>query len=150
MYVLLFNLTNAAMIGWALMIFLPRAQITTWIARTAVFPVYLAALYVIGVVPLLVASGPGIMREFASADGVVRLLAGADAALIVWLHLLVFDHLVGILIYRDNMRIHAMSLPVQSLVLFLTLMFGPAGFLVYYVIRVVRKHGPAIGEARVH
>jgi hypothetical protein len=88
------------------------------------------------------------MREFGSAEGVVRLLTGADAALIVWIHLLVFDHLVGVFIYRDNMRVLVVSLPVQSLVLFLTLMFGPAGFLLYYVIRVARKHGPAIGEAR--
>jgi hypothetical protein len=70
-----------------------------------------------------------------------------DAKMIVWIHILVFDHLVGIFIYRDNMRRRVVSLPVQSLVLFLTLMFGPAGFLLYYSIRVAKGHGPAIGEA---
>ena len=148
MYVLLFNLTMVAMIGWLLMIFLPRAQLTRWMAQTAVFPLYLGMLYVIGVVPLLVATGPGIMQEFGSADGVLRLLTDADAALIVWIHLLVFDHLVGVVIYRDNMAARVVSLQGQSVILFLTLMFGPAGFLLYYVIRVARKHGPAIGEAR--
>lgn len=61
----------------------------------------------------------------------VRLLANADAALVVWIHILVFDQLVGVFIYRDNMRERVAPLPVQSAILFLTLMFGPAGFLVY-------------------
>jgi hypothetical protein len=39
------------------------------------------------------------------------------------------------------------ALPVQSLILFLTLMFGPVGFLVYYALRIARGRGPAIGDA---
>jgi len=149
MYVLLFNLAGPAIAGWALMIFLPSWSVTRWIARSAAFPVYLAALYVIGVVPLVVAAGPGIIGDFGSAEGVVRLLGSADAALVVWIHILAFDQLVGVMIYRDNMQTRVVPLPVQSVVLFLTLMFGPAGFLVYYVIRVARKRGPALGELRI-
>lgn len=149
MYLLLFNLAALAIAGWALMIFLPSWSVTRWIARSAVFPVYLAALYVIGVVPLVVAAGPGIIREFGSAEGVVRLLGSADAALVVWIHVLVFDQLVGVMIYRDNMRNRVVPAPVQSVILFLTLMFGPAGFLAYYAIRVARKRGPALGEAEI-
>jgi ABA4-like protein len=143
MYLLLFNLASLAIVGWAMMICLPTWKLTRRAVTSAVFPVYLAAIYVAGVVPLLARAGPGIVRDFGSAEGVVRLLANPDAALVVWIHILVFDQLIGVLIYRDNQQQHVISLPLQSLVLFLTLMFGPAGFLLYYAIRIARKRGPA-------
>jgi hypothetical protein len=101
---------------------------------------------VAGVAPILAAAGPGIIAEFATSDGVIRLLANPDVALVAWIHILVFDQLVGLLIYRDNMRYALVSIPLQSVILFLTLMFGPVGFLLYYVIRVRRGGGPAFGE----
>lgn len=145
MYVLLFNLAGIAIVGWALMIFLPGWSVTRRIADWIAFPVYLAVLYVVGVLPLVVAAGPGIIGDFGSVGGVLGLLADPDVALIVWIHILVFDHLVGVFIYRDNMRERVVPLPVQSVVLFLTLMFGPAGFLLYYALRVARGRGPTIG-----
>ncbi|MGH7563357.1 MAG: ABA4-like family protein [Gemmatimonadota bacterium] len=147
MYESLFGFAALALVGWALMIFLPGWSVTRRIASWAVFPVYLAVLYVLGVVPLVVAAGPGIVRDFGSPEGVVGLLANADVALVVWIHILVLDHLVGVLIYRDNMRERVAPAPVQSVILFLVLMFGPAGFLLYYALRVVRGRGPAIGGA---
>ena len=138
MYFWLFNLAGLGIAGWALMIFLPGLSLTKWIASSAIFPVYLAVLYTVGVVPLF-ASRPGIVTEFGSPDDVLRLLASADVALVAWIHILVFDQLVGIWIYRDNMRERTVPTLVQSLILFLTLMFGPAGFLLYYVIRAAKK-----------
>ena len=142
MYFQLFNLAGLGIAGWALMIFLPGWSVTKWIARSRIFPIYLTVLYTVGVLPLI-ASKPGIVAEFGSPDGVLRLLASADAALVVWIHVLVFDQLVGVWIYRDNMRKRVVPTLVQSLILFLTLMFGPVGFLVYYVIRVMQKRRPA-------
>jgi ABA DEFICIENT 4-like len=146
MYFLLFNVAAVAMIGWALMILFPTWRATRWIASRAVFPVYLAALYVVGVVALLAAAGPGIMREFASANGVVLLLSNPSVALVAWIHILTFDQLAGILIYRHNMRMNVVPLPVQSAILILTLMFGPAGFLVYYGTSAARNRGMLTGE----
>lgn len=147
MYVWLFNVAGLATLGWLLMVLAPKLSLTRWLATTAAFPVALAVLYVAGVVPLVIAAGPGIILDFGSPDGVIALLAQPDVALIAWIHILVFDHLVGIVIYRDNMREKIVGLPLQSLILFLTLMFGPAGFLVYYLLRVARRRGPAIGDA---
>jgi ABA DEFICIENT 4-like len=145
MYQLLFNLAGFAIVGWVLMIFFPAWSVTRWIARSAVFPIYLAALYLVGVVPLLLAMGLGTIREFGSADGVVRLLSQPAAALVIWIHVLAFDQLTGLFIYRDNMRERVVPMPVQSIILVLTLMFGPAGFLLYYVLRVVRPRASALG-----
>lgn len=146
MYALLFELAGIAIVGWALMIFLPAWSVTRRIADWIVFPVYLALLYGVGVVPLVVEAGPGIIGDFGSVEGVLGLLADPDVALIAWIHILVFDHLVGVFIYRDNMRERVIPLPVQSIVLFLTLMFGPLGFILYSVLRVARRRGHAMIE----
>jgi len=68
------------------------------------------------------------------------------AALLIWIHVLAFDQLTGLFIYRDNMRERVVPMPVQSIILFLTLMFGPAGFLLYYVLRVSRPRASALGN----
>lgn len=144
-YSALFSLSGIGILGWALLIFFPKWAATRWVARTAVFPIYLAALYLAGVVPLIVSAGPGIVVKFGTATGVISLLSDPNVALIAWIHILVFDQFVGLLIYRDNMRERLLPVALQSVILFLTLMFGPVGFLLYYLIRVARKHGPFVG-----
>jgi hypothetical protein len=135
MYVALFNLAGIAMLGWLLLILLPTWKFTRWIAETAVFPVFLSIVYVLGIIPLLMQTGPGIMSDFGSAEGVTRLLGNADIALVAWIHILAFDQVVGMMIYRENMQHRYVPLPVQSVLLAATLMFGPVGFLTYYVLR---------------
>lgn len=139
MYVTLFNLAGYAIVAWLLLIFLPKWGVTRFVARSAVFPVYLSVLYVIGVAAVLAELGPGLVRDFGSAEGVTRLLARQDVALVAWIHILAFDQLVALHIYRENMDHHYVALPVQSVLLVLTLMFGPAGFLAYYVLRLVAR-----------
>lgn len=135
MYVALFNLAGIAIFAWLLLILLPTWKVTRWIAETAVFPVFLSVVYVLGIVPLLMQTGPGIMSDFGSAEGVTRLLTNPDIALVAWIHILAFDQFVGMVIYRDNMAHRYVPLAVQSVLLAATLMFGPVGFLTYYVLR---------------
>lgn len=138
MYVALFNVAGWAVLMWALLIFLPKWRVTRLLASREVFPVFLSVLYVVGVAAALSATGLGAVRDFGSAEGVTRLLARQDVALVAWIHILAFDQLVGHHIYRDNMEHRYVPLVVQSVILFLTLMFGPAGFLVYYLLRLAR------------
>jgi hypothetical protein len=135
----LFALSGPAIIAWVLLIFLPGWRVTRWLAASGLFPAYLAVLYLVGILPLMAADGGGVMQDFTTAEGVVRLLGRPEGALIAWIHILVFDQVVGHLIYLDNMRHRYVPLPVQSLLLFLTLMFGPVGFLGYYAIRALRR-----------
>jgi hypothetical protein len=135
----LFALAGPGIVAWVLLIFLPRWRVSRWVAESGIFPAYLAVLYVLGVAPLVVGAGPGLMADFGSAEGVVKLLARPEGALIAWIHILVFDQVVGHVIYLENMRHRYVSLPLQSVILFLTLMFGPVGFLLYYTLRFVRR-----------
>lgn len=145
MYVALFNVAGWAMLMWLLLIFLPKWRVTRLLARWEIFPVFLAVLYVIGVTAALSATGLGVIRDFGTAEGVTRLLARQDVALVAWIHILAFDQLAAHYIYRDNMEHRYVPVVVQSVLLFLTLMFGPAGFLIYYLLRLARR-GRAIAE----
>ena len=144
MTTLLFNVAGLAILGWALMILLPTWSVTRRLVAWTVFPVLLAGIYVIGVVAVLAETGLGAVADFGSAEGVVRLLSDPDVALVAWIHLLAFDHLVGVFIFRDNLHNEVVPVPVQSILLFLTLMFGPAGFLTYWIVRVARGRGTSL------
>lgn len=135
----LFNLAGLAIAGWALMILLPGWSVTRRLVEWTAFPVGICAIYVVGVVAVLGEAGPGIVADFGSAEGVIGLLKVPDIALVAWIHILAFDHLVGIFIFRDNLRHNVVLLPLQSLILFVTLMFGPAGFLTYWIVRTTRR-----------
>lgn len=138
MYRDLFALAGPAIVGWLLLIFLPGWRGSRWLGSSLLFPVYLSLLYLVGIVPIVAAAGPRIMADFGNLNGVLGLLAREEVALIAWIHILAFDHLVGVFIYRDNMRHRFVPLPAQSIILFMTLMFGPVGFLTYGAIRAVR------------
>ncbi|MGH7469909.1 MAG: ABA4-like family protein [Longimicrobiales bacterium] len=138
MYRLLFDLAGFAIVGWLPLIFAPTWRVTRRIAESAIFPAYLAAIYVVGAGAVLTELGPGIMADFGSAEGVLGLLRLESVALVAWIHILTFDQVVAILIYRDNMRHRFLPLPVQSVLLVVTLMFAPVGFLAYWLVRVLR------------
>ncbi len=135
MYRTLFSLAGLAIVAWLPLILAPSWRGTRRLAESAVFPLYLAVLYLVGIVGVLAELGPGIMGDFGNVDGVLALLATESLGLVAWIHILAFDQVVGLLIYRDNMRHRFVPLPVQSAILFLTLMFGPVGFLAYVVTR---------------
>jgi len=145
MYFALFQLASLAIVGWILLIFAPRWTFTRRLAESAFFPIYLAVLYAFGVGALLTTMGPGLVADFGTADGVIRLLARPEIALVAWLHILAFDQAIGLIIYRENMRRRYVPIPVQSALLFLTLMFGPLGYLAFAAIRVARLGTRAFG-----
>lgn len=74
--------------------------------------------------------------SFASLAGVINLFKSPRVVLAGWIHYLAFDLMVGLFIVTDAARQgigHGWLLPV----LFLTLMFGPAGLLMYLAMRFV-------------
>jgi uncharacterized membrane protein YidH (DUF202 family) len=147
-YRILFDLAGYAIFGWLLLILLPSWRITRRIAESAVFPVWLSALYVVGLVAVMREMGPGFMASFGSADGVLGLLAQEPIALVAWIHILAFDQVVALLIYRDNMRHRFVPVPLQSVIMVATLMLGPVGFISYWLVRTARSRtATAWGEA---
>jgi hypothetical protein len=75
---------------------------------------------------------PGLApADFGSLDGVMKLFASPWAALAGWVHYLCFDLFVARWILNDAPDAGYRLAPI----LFLTLMFGPAGLLCYLALR---------------
>ena len=144
----LFPLSNfLVMPFWALMILLPRWRWTERIVRTPIGSVVPAALYAALVLPRLREIWPAVSRP--TLSGVATLLGSPAGATIAWVHFLAFDLFVGRWIYLDSQQRRISALLIAP-VLFLTLMLGPAGFLLYLIVRpLAAMVSPAPAKAAV-
>ena len=131
---------NVIMLTWALLALAPRYKHTPTL--TLVAPVVVATLYTLIVLSLLVAPDePGSPPDFFSLQGVVTMFQDPNAVFGGWVHYCCYDALVGRWILMDSVKRGA-STVVHVLViiptLFLSMMFGPAGWLLYLsVVRTV-------------
>jgi len=123
-------LNMLALAAWLLLALFPgRPLVTRMVAGTAV-PALFAAAYIAMIASSWSASEGG----FSSLDGVAALFANRWLLLAGWTHYLAFDLLVGVWEVRDSRdrRIpHLLVVPCLAL----TFMFGPAGWLLYQLIR---------------
>jgi hypothetical protein len=138
-----FNVATAlALSGWCALVGYPWWPQS---ARTIVFTIAVALLSALYVYFLIFARhldepGTKIRGNFGSLAGVVSLFQSPRVVLAGWIHYLAFDLMVGLFIAADGARIgiaHGWLLPI----LFLTLMFGPAGLLLYLAVRVAVTSG---------
>ena len=111
---------------WAIWMFAPRSQVSRSLARSLWPWAVLASIYTLGVAYALASGGFG-EGSFGSLEGVMRLFDSPVATLVGWVHYLCFDLFVGRWIMTDAPEGGYRLAPV----LFLTLMFGPMGLLVY-------------------
>lgn len=111
---------------WAIWMIAPRSSLARALAKSLWPWVVLAAIYSLGVLYAF-ASGAFAAGSFGSLEGVMRLFDSPVATLVGWVHYLCFDLFVGRWIMNDAPEGGYRLLPV----LFLTLMFGPMGLLLY-------------------
>ncbi|HLL73173.1 MAG TPA: ABA4-like family protein [Pyrinomonadaceae bacterium] len=128
--------TTLVLPGWLLLIFLPRWRWTARIIAACVLPLALAVVYVIIVAVHFGHSEGG----FGSLAEVGQLFRNPYSLLAGWIHYLAFDLFVGAWEVRDSRRVgihHLLVVPCLAL----TFMFGPAGLLLYFLLRftVARK-----------
>jgi ABA DEFICIENT 4-like len=127
----LFSLANLlALAGWILLIALPRQRWVANVAAAWAIPGVLAA----GYVALVAANWIGSSGGFSSLPDVAALFANPWLLLAGWIHYLAFDLFVGSWEARDSRERgipHLMLVPC----LVLTFLFGPAGWLLYTLLR---------------
>ena len=111
---------------WAIWMLAPRSQVSRLLAQSFWPWIVLAAIYAAGIAVALASNGFA-GGDFGSLDGVMRLFQSPLAALVGWVHYLCFDLFVGRWIMNDAPEGGYRLVPV----LFLTLMFGPVGLLLY-------------------
>lgn len=123
------------LIGWILLAVFPGWQFTLPITMGIVV-LLLCALYsyLIFLGKHLDEPGQKLRGNFWSLKGVMNLFKSPRAVLAGWVHYLAFDLAVGAFIVADAARYDIHQLLLLPC-LILTLMFGPAGLLAYFVLR---------------
>ena len=138
---LAFGFTNTiGLLAWAalaLSLFVPKLRRFVWPATQFVIPLAWAVLYVI-----LIAQGLPQAEGCFTSIGAVRGLFANDSALTAgWIHFLAFDLFIGTWIARDSVERGVNGLLVVPC-LALTLLFGPAGLLLYVLLRLAFGRRP--------
>ncbi len=129
------NTTALAM--WVLLLALPRF---TWVNRVATSAA--AALFAGAYVVIIAARWGNSSGGFSSLAAVDALFSDPWLLLAGWLHYLAFDLIVGSWEVRDARQrglSHLLVVPCLAA----TFMFGPAGWLMYMALRMVRR-APAV------
>ena len=129
---------------WALMILLPRWRWTMRIMSSPLVIAGPAALYAALVLPRLGVIWPVVSQP--TLSGVTALLGSPAGATIAWMHFLSFDLFVGRWMYLDSQK-RPRSVWLMALMLLLTLMLGPVGFLLYLILRFSVAGDPAPAKA---
>jgi hypothetical protein len=141
----IFSLSNYLVLPfWFLMILLPHWR---WTRHLIGSPLVSAA-------PALIYASLALMRlgemwpviASPTLPGVAALLGSPAGATIAWVHFLAFDLFAGRWIYLDA-RARQITAWLVAPLLFLTLMLGPLGFLLYLVVHAGRGQAAATAGA---
>ncbi len=139
-----FSIANSlALIGWILLIFAPRWRWMQKIVASGGISLLLAIAYLILIVLFFGKAEGG----FGSLADVMKLFTNQWATLAGWIHYLAFDLFVGGWEVRDAESrgiSHWFVIPC----LILTFLFGPIGFLLYNILRLVVPNKNAKGEVQ--
>lgn len=138
----LFGLTNAvAIAGWLVLLLAPRRPLAhSFVLFAAVgllcllYAVLLGLLLAKAVDPGALPGAPPFDPASYSIEGLRRLFL-TDAGMVVgWTHYLAFDLFVGLWIARDA-DLKKVSRLIQTPILLLTFLAGPAGLLIWLIVR---------------
>lgn len=128
---LIFSIANAfAVLCWLLLAVFPGRRWVTGVVTGKAAP----ALFAVAYIAIVITTFPSAEGSFSTLAGVTTLFANSWLLLAGWMHYLAFDLLIGTWEARDAVQ---RSVPRVLLApcLFLTLMFGPMGWLLYMLLR---------------
>ncbi len=129
--------TATALIGWIAILGFPL-----WPRQTAPVALGLSVFLLCAIYCYLVFAGrqhdepnSRLSGNFFSLAGVLSLFKSPRIVLAGWVHFLAFDLMVGLYVVSDAAR-HGINHWLMLPVLLLTMMFGPAGLLLYLLVRM--------------
>jgi hypothetical protein len=125
----IFSLANLmAVLCWILLAVAPDRRWVTDVAAGKAVP----ALFAVAYIAIVIAVFPRADGSFSTLAGVRDLFSNPWLLLAGWLHYLAFDLLIGAWETRDSVA-RGVSRWLLVPCLFLTLMFGPLGWLAYII-----------------
>lgn len=130
----IFSFGNSFVIlGWILLVFLPDWKNTQAVILNGIV-VFFAILY-----SYLIGKDIGNFdpNSFSTLANVKILFQNDDAVAAGWLHYLAFDLFVGAYIVRDSRKL-AISRWIYTPILPFAFMFGPVGYLLFFIIKTIK------------
>jgi hypothetical protein len=121
---------SAAMLGWAILIFLPRRYDLLFAVPQYLIPLGLGLLYA----GLMFANIYTVDGGYGSLEQVRALFSKDEILLAGWVHYLAFDLFIGAWIARQSDSIGIPRL-IQAMLLLATFMFGPVGLAAFLIMR---------------
>ena len=119
-----------ALLTWLFIIFLPNMKYT----RRIVFGFTIFLLSVVYAWMVFSTFKMDDFKEFSTLQGLMTLFQSEQAVLLGWIHYLAFDLMVGLYILDNGQKANIKQVFLVPCFLF-TFMFGPAGLLIYRIIR---------------
>jgi hypothetical protein len=119
-----------AIVGWIMLVVMPHQRWVVTVVTSVLLPAFFAVVYV-AIVSTTLGRTPG---NFSTLDGVATLFSNPWVLLAGWVHYLAFDLFVGSWEVRDARERGVPHLLVVPC-LVLTFLLGPAGWLLYLVLR---------------
>ncbi|AWV97884.1 ABA4-like family protein [Arcticibacterium luteifluviistationis] len=130
----IFSFGNAfVLLGWLLLLILPHWKYTQTLVLNGVI-LLLAVIYAYLVIKDL---GSFEMDSFNSLASVKALFTTDTAIAIGWLHYLAFDLFVGAYVVRKSKEV-GLARWVYSLILPFVFMFGPVGYVMFVLVKMVK------------
>jgi len=136
---MLFKIFNTvAIVPWIWLICLPKFKGTQWMMKSQFFPFVLAVCYLVMMVVSISQMDGGTAIDFSTLEGLMAMFTNPMAVLVGWIHYLCFDLFVGTWVLKDSQErdlSHWFMIPI----LLFCLMAGPFGFMLYYLLRALKK-----------
>lgn len=133
---LIFKIANLSVIpAWILIAFFPKSIITKKLVFSYWWHIVLAITYAIFIFWGMYENTSGSMESLSN----LRLSFKNDSILLAaWIHYLVFDLFVGVWIVKEAEKL-SLNKVIVIPILFFTLMLGPVGFLLFFVLWKIKK-----------
>ncbi len=130
----IFSFGNSfVLLGWVLLIFLPKWKHTQTIILNGMIVLF-ALIYSF---LLLKDIGSFSVDSFSTLANVKALFQNDNAVAMGWIHYLAFDLFVGAYIVKKSQQLQ-ISRWLYTLPLPFTFMFGPVGYLLFFLIKTVK------------
>lgn len=127
----LFPLMNLVLPAWLLLAMFPKWKYTQGLVLIP--PLFHAIIYAWSAVAIMMNNDTPV--DFSQLQSIVQAFRDPNTVFLGWTHYICFDLVVGRAISRDAIE-RGITMPIYYVVvvpcLFLTLMLGPCGFVLYY------------------
>lgn len=128
----------SVMPAWVLLAFFPDATITNKLVKSYAWHIFLAIFYAVfifwGMQENSTVEGGGMGSLEALRIGFLN----DKILLAAWIHYLVFDLFVGVSIVKEAKELD-LNKWIIAIILFLTLMLGPVGFLLFQMYKKIKS-----------